>query len=171
MLDLSVISGTVVDDRGRPVRRAVVGARSRDDMSVASTNGRGRFALSIVAAEPVRVLARKFGYAMTIDSRVPPGKDDLVLRLERGAELRGRVAGDPLPRRWRLELLRWEGHERVPARGVSMLRRIDGTFSATRLVAGVYELRVSAPGFAEDRVAFDVDAGDLHDAITLRLAR
>jgi len=164
MLDLSVISGRIVDERGFPVRRAVVGARSRDDMSVARTNEHGRFALSIVATEPVRVLARKRGHVMAIDPKVAPGADDVCLRLERGAELSGRIIGE---RGWRLDVRRWEGHERVAATGASVLRRPNGRFSVTRLISGVYEIRVSVAGHPVDNVVVDVDPGEVIDDLTL----
>ncbi len=166
MLDLSVISGRIVDERGRPVRRAVVGVRSREDMSVARTNEHGRFALSIVATEPVRVLARKRGHVLAIDPKVQPGASDVCMKLERGAELSGRIIGAP---GWRLDVRRWDGHERVAATGASVLRRPDGRFSVTRLRSGVYEIRVTAPDRETDNIVVDVEAGDVIDEITLRI--
>src|SRR5437867_567026 len=116
MLNLAIIGGRIVDERGVPVADALVGASGRRDRSVGRTNPDGRFSLGIVADEPVRVMARKPGFMLAIRGRVRPWTDDLKLVLSRGASVAGRVVARPLPRRIRLKLVRWEDGERTRMR-------------------------------------------------------
>ncbi len=164
MLDLALIGGRIVDERGVPVGRALVGARGPRDTSVGRSNERGRFTLGIIASEPVRVLARKPGYVIGIEGGVEPGTLDVVMVLRRGGSVSGRVIGDPLPARFDLRVLRWERHGRVPASMASVHRREGGCFSVTRLPSGVYEIAAG-----RDSVVVDVDAGESVDGVELRL--
>jgi len=169
--DLTVIGGRLVDERGAPVREALVGAVGRHDRVVARTNSQGRFALGINAAEPVRVVARKSGHAFGVRRGVAPGTLDLELVLPRSGGLTGRVAARPMPRRFRVTLWRFEAGECVRAKGCSVLRLPGGLFSVSRLTPGVYEVRAEAEGCAPASVSVDVEAGEVVSGIELRLRR
>jgi len=172
MLDLAIIGGQVVDDKGHPVRNALVGAAGGRDQGVARTNARGRFALGLVAPEPVRVMARKPGFVLEMRGGVAPWTMDLRLTLRRSGSLSGRVVADPAPKRYRVRLLRWEGARAVPAMAGCVLRRPGGSFSVTRLPAGIYEVRIEAEGYRSEPEAFAVDVapGDEISGLEARLS-
>src|SRR5262245_31137191 len=172
MLNLAIIGGRVVDERGVPVPGALVGASGSDDRSVGRSNSDGRFSLGIVAGEPVRVMARKPGFVLAIRSRVRPWTDDLKIVLSRGASVAGRVVARPLPRRIRIKLVRWEGEERVRARMGSVLCLPGGLFTITRLPAGLYEVSAEAKGWeTESPVMVDAAPGEHVAGIEIRLVR
>lgn len=165
MLDLAIIGGRVVDEAGAPVRGALVGAAGRADRNVARTNDQGRFTLGLLAAEPVRVVARKPGFLFGIAGRVDPWTLNLELRLARGGSVSGRVTGDPLPRRWRVRL-----SGRGTIRWGSTLCRGGGLFSVTRVPAGRYDVLVDAPGHRlEVPVSIDLGPGESIEGLDLRL--
>lgn len=161
MLDLSIISGRVLDEQGHPIREAVVGAAGARDVSVARTNAQGRFSLGIASPGPVRLLARRKGYLFAIHAGVAPWTTGLELVLARGGSLSGRVVAAPLPGRFRVRVRRWDGSGWMRTRMASTLRRHDGRFNVTRLPAGLYEIAVEADGFAAEAPAvYDLRAGE-----------
>src|SRR5688572_14307020 len=97
--DLTVIGGRLLDENGVPIREAVVGAAARKDTAVARTNAKGRFALSINAAGPVRIVARKKGHVFGIRRDVKPGTTDLELVLPRAGGMTGKVIARPIDRK------------------------------------------------------------------------
>lgn len=147
MLGLAIIAGRVLDERGRPVADAIVGASGPLDRSLGRTNRQGRFRLGIVTEHPVRILARKPGFLFAALHRVDPDSPDVELVLHRGAGLAGRVVADPLPVRFRVRLFHWHGGRgrRVP--GGCVLRRPGGRFSVSRVPAGLYEVVAEAEGY------------------------
>ena len=167
--DLAIIGGRLVDERGAPVREALVGAVGSHDRAVARTNAQGKFALGINAAEPVRVVARKSGHAFGLRRGVAPGTLDLELVLPRAGGMTGRVVARPMPRRFRVTLWRFEAGERLRAKGCSVLRLPMGLFSVNRLTPGVYEVRAEAEGCAPSSMTVDVEAGEVVSGIELRL--
>jgi uncharacterized GH25 family protein len=104
------LSGRVVDELGEPVPGAQVSTRFASRFGPQGrprreswTDGQGRFELEGVASEKVLLLVVAKGYLM-LDEEVPlanPGQhiDDLVLRIESGERISGRVLlpdGTPL---------------------------------------------------------------------------
>src|SRR5258706_9810999 len=115
--DLTVSGGRLLDEKGAPIREALVGAAARKDTAIARTNARGRFALSINAVGPVRVVARKSGHVFGIRRDVAPGTLDLEMVLPRAGGMTGRVVARPIPKRLRAVAHRTEpGLRAAPAR-------------------------------------------------------
>jgi hypothetical protein len=169
--DLSVIGGRLLDEQGRPIREAVVGAAARRDTAVARTNAGGKFALSINAAGPVRVVARKKGHVFGIRRDVKPGTMNLELVLPRAGGMTGKVIARPMPPRYRIVAWRIEADRKTRATGCSILRLPGGLFSLSRLSPGVYELVAEAEGYAGDPFVIDLEPGEIIAGIELRLRR
>lgn len=169
--DLTVIGGRLLDEKGAPIREALVGAAARKDTAVARTNARGRFALSINAAGPVRIVARKKGHVFGIRRDVKPGTLDLEMVLARAGGLTGRVVAHPMPKRFRIHIYRLEPYSRTRATGYSVLRLPGGLFSVNRLSAGVYELVAQADGLVGQPFVTDLEPGEIIAGIELRFRR
>src|SRR5688572_25082177 len=169
--DLTVIGGRLLDENGVPIREAVVGAAARKDTAVARTNARGRFALSINAAGPVRVVARKKGHVFGIKRDVKPGTQDLEIVLPRAGGMTGKVIARPMPKRFRVVVHRIEADKRTRATGCSILRLPGGLFSVNRLSPGVYELSAEADGMSGDPFVIDLEPGEIIVGIELSLRR
>ena len=167
MLDLTILSGRVVDETGAPLRQALVGAKGDRDCSVTRTNAEGRFSLGLIAAEPVRVMARKRGFLLGVQGGIDPNAQDLQMVLHRSTGLHGTLAGDR-PRRYEVKLRRFDG-ARFTA---SVHRAKDGSFSASRMPAGVYELEIQAKGYVmESPVVLDLQAGEELIGLQVELRR
>ena len=169
--DLAIIGGRLLDEKGAPIREALVGAAARKDTAVARTNARGRFALSINTTGPVRVVARKSGYVFAIKRDVEPGTQDLEIVLPRAGGMTGRVVARPMPKRFRVIVTRIEPDRRVRATGCSVLRLPGGLFSVNRLSPGVYELAAESDGYAGEPFVIDLEPGEIIAGIELRLRR
>ncbi len=169
--DLTIIGGRLLDEKGAPVREALVGAAARKDTAVARTNARGRFALSINAAGPVRVVARKSGHVFAIKRDVEPGTQDLEIVLPRAGGMTGKVIARPMPKRFRVIVHRLEPGRRVRATGCSVLRLPGGLFSVNRLSPGVYELAAESDGLVGEPFVIDLEPGEIIAGIELRLRR
>lgn len=169
--DLAVIGGRLLDEKGAPIREALVGAAGRKDTAVARTNARGKFALSINAAGPVRIVARKKGHVFGIRRDVKPGTLDLELVLPRAGGMTGKVIARPMPKRFRIVVHRIEADRRTRATGCSILRLPGGLFSANRLTPGVYELAAEADGYSGEPFVIDLEPGEIIAGIELRLRR
>ena len=169
--DLTIIGGRLLDENGAPIREAVVGAAARKDTAVARTNARGRFALSINAAGPVRIVARKKGHVFGIKRDVKPGTQDLEIVLPRAGGMTGKVIARPMPKRFRVVVHRIEADKRTRATGCSILRLPGGLFSVNRLTPGVYELAAEADGYVGDPFVIDLEPGEIIVGIELPLRR
>jgi len=169
--DLTVIGGRLLDERGAPIREALVGAAGRHDRAVVRTNAKGRFALGINADEPVRVVARKPGHTFGIRREVAPGTLDLEMVLPRAGGLMGRVIAHPVPKRFKVTLHRIEARGRVRATGCSVLRLPGGLFSVSRLSPGVYELCAEAEDHSGEPFVIDLEPGEVIAGIELALRR
>lgn len=99
------ITGVVVDERGRGIEgvRVAAGLTGRETVAeapdvVVSTDREGRFSLKGLRPGETYIYAYKTGYAPTATENIKssPGEwiDGLVLRLGRGATLRGRVVDE-----------------------------------------------------------------------------
>jgi hypothetical protein len=169
--DLTIIGGRLVDEKGLPVREALVGAAARRETAIARTNARGRFALSINSAGPVRIVARKKGHVFGIRRDVRPGTQDLEMVLPRAGGMTGKVIARPMPRRYRVAVYKIESNSRSRAAGCSILRLPGGLFSVNRLSAGVYELAAEAEGYAGEPFVIDLEPGEIIAGIELKLRR
>ena len=167
--DLTVIGGTLKDEKGAPVREALVGAAARKETAIARTNARGRFALSINAAGPVRIVARKKGHVFGIRRDVKPGTQDLEIVLPRAGGMTGKVIARPMPKRFRVIVHRIEADRKIRATGCSVLRLPGGLFSVNRLSPGVYELDAEADGLVGEPFVIDLEPGEIIAGIELRL--
>src|SRR5688572_15235699 len=127
--DLSIIGGRLLDEKGQPVREALVGAAAPKETAVARTNAKGKFALSINATGPVRIVARKNGHVFGIRRDVKPGTTDLELVLPRAGGMTGKVIARPMPKRFRILVNRIESNRKIRASGCSILRLPGGLFS------------------------------------------
>ena len=169
--DLTIIGGTLKDEKGAPVREALVGAAAKKETAVARTNARGRFALSINAAGPVRIVARKKGHVFEVRRDVKPGTQDLEIVLPRAGGMTGKVVARPMPKRFRVVVHRIEADRRTRATGCSILRLPGGLFSVSRLTPGVYELAAEAEGYTSESFIIDLEPGEIIVGIELRLSR
>jgi hypothetical protein len=169
--DLSIIGGQLVDEKGVPVKEALVGAAARKETAVARTNARGRFALSINATGPVRIVARKKGHVFGIRRDVKPGTMNLEMVLPRAGGMTGKVVARPMPKRFRIVVTRIEATKRAKATGCSVLRLPGGLFSVNRLTAGVYELIAEADGLTGEPFVIDLEPGEIIVGIELQLRR
>jgi hypothetical protein len=169
--DLSIIGGRLLDEKGAPVPEALVGAAARKDTATARTNARGRFALSINATGPVRIVARKKGHVFGIRRDVKPGTQDLEMVLPRAGGMTGKVIARPMPKRFRVIVNRIEPDRRVRATGCSVLRLPGGLFSVNRLSPGVYELAAEAEGLVGEPFVIDLEPGEIIVGIELPLRR
>jgi hypothetical protein len=169
--DLAVIGGRLVDEKGAPVKEALVGAAAKRDTAVTRTNSRGRFALSINTTGPVRIVARKKGHVFGIRRDVKPGTQDLEMVLTRSSGLTGRVVGHPVPKRFRILVWKLEPYRRTRATGCSVLRLPGGLFCINRLTPGVYELAAEADGVTGQPFVTDLEAGEIIAGIELRFRR
>lgn len=105
----NAISGQVVDDLGRPVAGCKVGCKRREarggvdierfaDDEATSTDAGGFFTLSGLTEAKATVRAFGSKYASAVARDVPAGTGDLLLRVERTADVRGTlVAADGSP--------------------------------------------------------------------------
>src|SRR5262245_46856630 len=169
--DLTVIGGTLRDEKGDPVREALVGAATRKETAIARTNARGRFALSINAAGPVRIVARKKGHVVGIRRDVRPGTQDLEIVLPRAGGMTGKVIARPMPKRFRVVVHRIEAGKRTRATGCSILRLPGGLFSVSRLTPGVYELAAEADGLVGEPFVIAFEPAEIIVGIELPLRR
>ena len=169
--DLTIIGGTLKDEKGVPVREALVGASGRKETAVARTNARGRFALSINATGPVRIVARKKGHVFGIKRDVKPGTQDVEIVLPRAGGMTGKVIARPMPKRFKVVVHRIEANQRSRATGCSILRLPGGLFSVNRLTPGVYELAAESEGYTAEPFLIDLEPGEIIVGIELPLRR
>jgi protocatechuate 3,4-dioxygenase beta subunit len=154
------VVGTVNDGEGRPVAGARVevlepggggGGRSGPH-AVAITDALGRFDLVARAAGPARVAATHQGLSAEREVVLAPGTTTVDLRLDlpEGRWLRGRILdaeGNPVPR----ASLSVVCVERCREGGFSSSSGVEGEFLVADLVAGVYRVEATLPGFAAAR--------------------
>lgn len=102
VVDLGVVAlerqaeagGQVIDAAGRPVDRAIVVIRSRDGrrQSVVQSGPDGRFRCGWPRAMATTItVSHRDHPRLEVDCDLEPGDQDLILRLEPGATIRGRV--------------------------------------------------------------------------------
>jgi len=147
----ALLSGVVVDGKGKPVPGARVEARERlDDVGVpasARSDSAGRFTLHGLASGVHRLRVSADGYMEAARERVRAPARGLRVRLVRMYRVRGAVLG-PLQQHARVLIAGsgiWPGRQRKV--------RPDGTFEIDQVPAGVYELVATAqePGDASGR--------------------
>ncbi|HTF57649.1 MAG TPA: carboxypeptidase-like regulatory domain-containing protein [Planctomycetota bacterium] len=88
------LAGSVVDETGGPVSRATV-TITNEVARVVRTDSQGRFEASGLGEGPITVSVVARGFAPSWERSIAAGRNDLVLRLIRGATLRGRIDGAP----------------------------------------------------------------------------
>ncbi|MFT5461948.1 MAG: hypothetical protein ACI8QS_000820 [Planctomycetota bacterium] len=144
MYELSTLRGFVYGPDGKPVAKASVTYRREGagfDMSSfgdKKTNRRGQFRFGGVAPGTLRVKATGEGYApaeeMTFELGREESRDNLVLRLTRGATIQGQVThsdGTPAPD----ASVRWRSNEEgFGGDGIAVDK--EGRFKATGIPAG-----------------------------------
>jgi protocatechuate 3,4-dioxygenase beta subunit len=150
----ATISGSVVDEDGKPIADASVGATPVGGGPVAPsrTDANGAFTIrdaSDIARYTVRAWKSDFVPATADD--VAPGATGLALRIVRGLEASGRVLlpdGSPFAKRY-VQLLLEGGDYRVSAQTDA-----DGRFTAKALKDGVYRVEevVSSRRYGESGV-------------------
>jgi len=172
------LSGRVVSLDGRPVPGARVVAMSltpprrrgnREARPNTTTNGRGEFVLKGMPNEEVELLAAATGW-QPATLRCAPGSGDVVVHLERGAELKGRIVkqdGTPLKNTWfnlqpvsaelKAKIDDWRrrsGNTNMYGSGQGLSANTDsaGKFRFASLVPGAYKLSLrSSDGVAPDQ--------------------
>jgi hypothetical protein len=158
--EAATIAGRVVDIEGEPVQdvRLVAEHEAADRASLhpqpqAMSEPDGSFVLSPVDPGTHRVTATRDGLASSTTSGVEAGTTGLLVTLETGHVIRGRVvddAGEPVGAAT-VRVVRRQG---VQERVVAALSVLDprGAFEVPVVEKGNYEIRASAPGFAPSDV-------------------
>lgn len=164
------IAGQVVDERGAPLRGAMVsvyGAAAGGGSG--TTSPEGRFEVRGLGPGVYTLQAWAEGFANRVVEGVSAG--DLSVHLVLGRN--GRIEGQLLAAGGRPEtafsfVLRSEGYTySAPADAAH-----DGRFVLAEVPPGVYELEVSVPGYAPARVAsVAVAAGEVTRGVVVRLAQ
>jgi hypothetical protein len=130
------VSGSVVGPDGEPVREARVGAVSLEGGSSASatTTGGGEFELGPLIPGRFELTARSKHFADSESIVVEAGAEGVLLRLEPGGGIRGRVVlpGDDLVRAYVIA-------EGGPTRR-TLSTELGGGFDLQGLAPGTYEL-------------------------------
>ncbi|MBX7115653.1 MAG: carboxypeptidase-like regulatory domain-containing protein [Myxococcaceae bacterium] len=148
------LSGRVVDEAQRPMKDVLVAAMSPGHVSNSCvTDTEGRFEFAGFQAGPVTLQATDLKTNSETAREVRAGEADIVLVLEQGALVKGRVLdenGKPMSR--------FKVNERL-------FQTVDGRFDVSRKAVGP-ELVFDAPGFAQLGVATPfgndpVDIGDI----------
>jgi hypothetical protein len=159
--ETAAIAGQVVDAEGEPVAevRLVAEHEVADRASLhpqpqAMSEADGSFTLSPLDPGTHRVTATRDGLASTTMSGIEAGTNGLLVTLETGHVIRGRVvddAGEPAPAAT-VRVVRRRGVQEQVVAALSVLDP-GGAFEVPVLEKGTYELGASAPGFApSDRV-------------------
>jgi len=171
-----MISGTVRDEAGRPVKGAVVRAEG-DQVWTAPpperSDARGEFQVCGTPPGEYSVVAREGSRAPGFATVVvdPDGPANAVITLADGGFATGRIldgAGTPLAGRARVETVEGHGIPAFAADQLSADARADGIFTLGPLPLGTLGVSVSAAGHVARRVEAgisasgrSVDLGDL----------
>ena len=114
----STVSGMVVDDQDNPVSRAVVEVRPFERPNdpqfmkmmlkvrrvETETDAEGRFTVKGMTGDQIIIQASKTGYTTAIASGYGLDDDDIVIRVQRGVTIRGKVmSGDKPVTRFRVD--------------------------------------------------------------------
>ena len=161
------LSGSVIDDYGRPVPSAVVEALRLEGaawsaVATSASDAGGLFALRDLPAGEYEVRARKAGFtdeaASGVTVPIKPDAPALQLTLERTGVLRGRVVEDSgKPAARAVVMLRGTGAATAP----TATAREDGTFELTGLPSGVYGAQARLGVFVsevEDGISIEAGA-------------
>jgi len=137
------LAGIVVDDAGAPVSRATV-TITNEVARVVRTDSQGRFEASGLGEGLLTVSVVARGFAPAWERSIAAGRGDLVLRIVRGATLKGRIDGATGPLSVQLKIYepaldRWKLVD-------SKLIKPDaaGGFSIVDLPPGQYQVVVEA---------------------------
>lgn len=174
------LAGTVIDPNGAPVEGASVVAEpvsryeslAAPHLDAVVTDAKGRWRITGVARESMRVGARHAGFAPTVTAPISledgASREDIVIALERGARITGRVvdsAGAAVP-----------GAEvRVMGEGgAAAVRRVTCDAGGGFSLEGLPRRRIYLAAFAEQAssgpTSIGLDGGD-RDGVVLRLER
>jgi hypothetical protein len=135
------LAGIVVDESGAPVSRATV-TITNEVARVVRTDTQGRFEASGLGEGPITVSVLARGFAPAWERTVVPGRNDLVLRLVRGAILRGRIDGAPATLSVQLKIYE-PAHDRWKLVDSKLLRPDPaGGFMIGDLLPGQYQIVV-----------------------------
>jgi hypothetical protein len=158
--ETATIIGQVVDAEGEPIAdvRLVAEQEVADRGSLhprpqAMSEPDGSFVLSPVDPGTHRVTATRDGLASTTVNGVEAGTTRLLITLETGHVIRGRVvddAGEPAAAAT-VRVVRRKGVQEQVVAALSVLDT-GGAFEVPVLEEGNYEIRASAPGFAPSEV-------------------
>jgi len=174
--DAATITGRVADSEGEPVPdvRLVAEHEAADGASLhpepqAMSEADGSFTLGPLDPGTHRVTATRDGLASTTLSGIEAGTTGLLITLETGHLIRGRVvddAGEPVGAAT-VRVVRRRGVQEQVVAALSVLDP-QGSFDVPVLEKGTYEIQASAPGFApSDRVRTHVPAAE---KVVLKLA-
>lgn len=163
------VAGVVTDRQGRPLADAEVtitvstGAPGRSSSSPASSRGastdpRGRFKIPELPPGPATLVATHAEYRDTVrEFAIGPEPIEVSLALEPGLEIAGSIrssSGEAIPLAWIAAIPgdlfagRWPGSSGM----VEAQADRNGDYRLKGLNAGVYELTVSAEGYAKSDV-------------------
>ena len=174
------ISGRVVDAGGAPVAGALVNAHASDSAEWKSASGQattdaaGRFAVEGLDPGRHTVTASHTGYAARTADPVAAGAADVVLDLQRGVSVSGRVieaeGGAPVPA-FNVIVARRDG----PVKEISVASHAvvdaEGRFTVPDLGPGDYRVRATAYGHAPSRPLDVTVDGSATAPLEIRLGR
>ncbi|MEM6296447.1 MAG: carboxypeptidase-like regulatory domain-containing protein [Myxococcota bacterium] len=142
------VSGVVVDGRGAGVPGVVVQARPNPGLGEPepwrrTTDEHGAFSFDSLPPGPVTLRASPEGFDPTVVQALAPSAD-VLLRLDRLYDVRGRVRTDGTGLDAAAAQVRLEGSGVWPARSVAV--EPDGTFEVPSVPDGVYALEAVVAG-------------------------
>jgi hypothetical protein len=148
------ISGRVIDDRGRPVRATIRATSAAGWEASTTADVSGRFLLEGLGQGLYRLQAEAPDHVATLEPEVLAPQSEILLRLVRYYEIRGRVTGAAR-----------QATVRLAGSGIWPTRRVhsdaDGQFKLTRVPGGVYELaaHTEAPPWAASEILAGLSVG------------